>query len=247
MNLAKLFLVFIIGSTLFLLAGRINAVSAQVLKFELVPSQTLEAGGVVKVNILINTGGQSTTNADAMILFDPNKLSVNTTQFVAGSFYPSYLQKIVEGTTNKYLVSGYVKDISSPKSTSTDTLFATISLTALSAGTTQLSFDCTSGSTADSNINRSSDSSDIIQCPLSPLTLTVGSGDGSTSPTPTPPGGGQVTPTITPTATPTRTPTPTKTPTPTLSELPRTGTVETTFAAMGIGIVLTVVGVLLLL
>lgn len=236
----KFLFIFILSGFLFLASGNVSAVNAQVLKFQLDPSTVVKTGVPFQVQVLINTGGVPTTNADAMIVYDPSVISINPTLFVVGSFYPTYSQNLLEGSVNKYLVSGYVKDISSPKSSTTDTLFATISLTALTSGATQLSFDCTSGSTADSNINRASDSTDVISCPLTPLALTItNSGGATTTTTPTP--------TILPTATATPTLTPTPTVRPTISELPRTGTAGITIAAVGIGTVLTIIGLLLFL
>lgn len=246
----KILIIFLIGFFLFLSSGRLHAVSAQVLKFQLPTSQAIQSGVPFQAQILINTGGIQTINADAMVVFDPAIITVNTAGFQAGTFYPAYLQKLVEGSLNKYLISGYVRDIGSPKTSSTDTLFATLSLTAKTSGSTQLSFDCVPGSTADSNISQS-DSQDVIECPLQPLTVTIGGGGADTTPTPTGGGGGgvQLTPTLTPTPTPTSTPSPSLTPTPkpTVAELKRAGSAEVTLAALGAGIVLTVVGVLLLL
>lgn len=242
----RLFLFLPIFATAFLLSGAVNAAYAQVFKFELgTAAGDVKVGSPVQVKILINTAGQQTINGDALFTFDPSGISVDSA--TTGNFYTYFSALPLGGSTTKYLVSSYEESVAHAKSTSTDTLFATLNLTLKSSPTT-LSFDCTSGTGSDSNINRSSDSKDIIVCPLTPLTITA-SGPTVTpgTPTATLTPGPTSTPSATPTKKPTSTPVPTNTPKPTATELPRSGSIEITTFALGIGALLTVVGVLFIL
>ncbi len=237
---------FIFGIVAFLSLGA-KETYAQTFKLELAnPSQTISVGSAFQVKVLINTGGQQAINGDALITFNPAAVSVDSA--VTGSFFSYFSANPLGGTNNKYLVSSWEESVAHAKTTSADTLFATMSLTAKTNGTTSLSFDCTAGNEADSNINKASDSTDILNCSgLTPLSLTIGSGgDVAASPTP-----GGLTPTVAPTSSageliPTETPIPrpTSTPKPTISVLPRSGVVEVTFTVLGIGILLTVIGAL---
>lgn len=219
---------------------------AQVFKFQLANTATPAAvvGGTVDVKILINTAGKQSLGGDAIVIFDNNKVSVKTA--VTGNFFNVFEPHPIGGTTNKYLFSAWQYDALSPTSTTTDALFGTVTLNALSAGNAALSFDCTSGS-VDSNIWDTTQT-DMIKCAdMQPLTINIG----GTGPTSTP--SATMTPVPTsvpiPTATPkpTSTPVPTNTPRPTISILPRTGTIEMTIGALSIGAVLTIVGLLVIL
>lgn len=263
MKLIKIILVFIglfLTSTIFA-----KQASAQTFRFEqAVPGQTIASGSNFNLKILINTNGQEAINGDALIIYDPAKVSIDSA--VSGNFFTYFSANQLGGSSNKYLVSSWEETIAYAKSSTTDTLFATLTLKAKTSGSTTLSFDCTSGTEADSNISRASDSTDIINCSaLQALNLTIGSS--TTAPSPTLPPfptsttePGQPTPTIevvtptpsstpTPTLTPgpTNTPTPTSTPKPTISQLPRAGTTEITAAVLGIGSILTILGILIIL
>lgn len=234
---------------------------AQVFKFQLAnPSQSIKVNDTFAVKILINTAGKQVINGDALMTFDPVKVSIDSA--ATGNFFTYFSANPLGGSTTKYLVSSWEESVGNAKSASSDTLFATLSMTAKSQGTTSLTFDCTVGTESDSNINQASDSKDVIVCPLSPLSLTIGAASGpSTTPTagPSSTPGPTATPTIkltpspsstpsaTPTKGPTNTPAPTNTPRPAISQLPRSGTTEVTMAVLGIGAVLTVVGLLIIL
>lgn len=228
---------------------------AQVFKFQLAnPSASIKVNDTFQVKVLINTAGVQAINGDALFTYDPVKVSMDTA--ATGNFFTYFSANPLGGSTTKYLVSSWEESVGNAKSSSSDTLFATLSLTAKSQGTTNLAFDCTAGTESDSNINRASDSKDVIVCPLSPLSLTIGAPSGpSATPTPGPSStpGPTATPTIkltpSPSSTPSATPTkgPTNTPRPQVSELPRSGTTEITMAVLGIGAVLTLVGILIIL
>ncbi|MCJ7740108.1 hypothetical protein MUP32_02195, partial [Candidatus Microgenomates bacterium] len=251
-KMKKFLVFFIFGIVAFLSVGA-KETYAQTFKLELAnPSQTISVGSAFQVKVLINTGGQQAINGDALISFDPAKVSIDTA--VTGDFFSYFSASPLGGADNKYLASSWEESVAHAKTSSTDTLFATLSLTAKTNGTTSLSFDCTAGNEADSNINKASDSTDILNCSvLAPLNLTIGSG-GAAEASPTPGGADSLTPTVTPpsgsvtsTPIPTSTPKPTSTPRPTISVLPRSGVVEVTFTALGIGILLTVMGALSIL
>jgi hypothetical protein len=221
-------LVFIFCMLAFLRVA--DAAYAQSFKFQLSNvTQTIQVGSQFQVRVMIETGNQQTINGDALINFDPNKVSIDNA--TSGNFFTYFSAVPISGTSNQYLVSSWEESVAHAKSTAADTLFATLTLTAKQAGSTALSFECTSGSEADSNINRSSDSQDILSnCgALVPLSLTIGSGGGggSTTPssTPVPTGSGSGTGTTSPSATPIPTaivssPTPTVIPTATLTPIP---------------------------
>ncbi len=229
----------------FLLMGNVRAVYAQYFKFDVSGvTQPVAVGSTFKVKVLINTTGTQVITGDALISFDSSKVSINSAE--SGDFFTYFSGTSVGGANNKYLVSGWEEDIASAKTASSDTLFATLNLTAKVDGAAVLSFDCTSGSEADSNINQASDSKDIINCSqMTPVTITIGSGGSTTAPTSTPvPTTTQVAPSATPVP---PTSVPTRVTAPTVSVLPRSGIMEVTFAAFGIGVVLTVIGALLIL
>lgn len=142
------------------------------LMLELVnPVNILHVGNEFTVKILINTQSQSVINADALIDYDISKLEIKNVS--SGNFF-TYFFATQLSNPNKYLVSGWEESVAYAKSSTAHTLFATVNLTAKGAGTTNLSFDCTQGNDADTNINRSADSLDIINCSsLIPLTIQI--------------------------------------------------------------------------
>lgn len=240
---------------------------AQIYKLELTdPTKTACTGETFQVNLLINTAGAQTINGDALLSFDPALVKVESAQ--TGNFFTYFSSTSLSGVNNQYLVSSWEESIAHTKSSTTDTLFATLMLRAESGGNANLSFLCTTGSEADSNINRASDSEDIIDCnSVVPLAFPLCSGTqlpvepaSTATPIPTPTTAAQTglptstpTPTLTPIPTstpipiPTSTPRPTSTPVPTLAQAPRAGSTEVTIGAIGIGAVLTVVGILFIL
>lgn len=236
-----------------LLVGNVQGAYAQYFKFDVSEvTQPVPVGSTFNVKILINTAGIQVISGDALFGFDPSKVSINSAE--SGNFFTYFSGTPLGGANNKYLVSSWEESISSAKSSSSDTLFATLSLTAKTNGTAVLSFDCTVGSEADSNINQASDSKDIIKCSgMTPVTIALGTGGPTGEPTPTslPVTTTAPTPTSGPIATSTPVPTsvsiPTKAPHPVVSTVPRSGVAEVTFVALGIGVLLTVVGALLIL
>lgn len=244
----KLIISLFISVILFLGTALVTKVYAQSFKFQLPEGSpnVASAGASFQIKILINTAGLETINGDALIIFDPTKMAVEKAE--TGNFFTYFSGNPLGGVNNKYLLSSWEESVARPKKSTTDTLFATLTLKGKSAGATSLTFDCTPASEADSNINQASDSKDIIKCSdLQPANFTIGPGAPTPLPTATLTPGPTSTPSATPTKKPTSTPVPTNTPRPTVAELPRSGTAELTFAGLAVGLILTVVGILLIL
>lgn len=249
----KLLFKSLIVALFILFTANVHAAYAQYFKFDVSGvTQPVPVNSNFTVKVMINTAGIQTISGDALVIFDPTKVSINSA--TSGNFFTYFSGTPLGGATNKYLVSSWEESITSAKSSSSDTLFATLNMTAKANGSTSLSFDCTASSEADSNINQASDSKDIIKCDqMTPVTLTIGTGGTTTTPgsQPTPTTGVTVPTPTTPAAVATATPIPnippTNTPVPAVSELPKTGMMEVTFAALGMGVLLTVVGVLFIL
>ena len=175
----KLLLFLIILSFIYLTAGaKVHGVMAQYFKFEPLTSNPT-VNGTFDVKILINTAGKNVMGGDAILIFDNNKVSIDSSK--NGNFFSSFQDSPIGGMANKYLLSAWEVSEAYSKKTATDTLFATATLTAKTGGATTLSFDCTSGTT-DSNIWDTTQK-DIINCSQStPLTINIG---GSATPSPT--------------------------------------------------------------
>ncbi|OGG05499.1 hypothetical protein A3D05_01570 [Candidatus Gottesmanbacteria bacterium RIFCSPHIGHO2_02_FULL_40_24] len=216
----------IIFSFLIFLFSAVSAgsVYAQYFNLELEnPGQSINVNDIFNVKIMINTQGVEAINGDALLQFDSGKISILSAQ--SENFFTFAFSTFISGSNNKYLASSWEESIAHAKSSSSETPFYTLSVKAVGSGQTQLTFICQSGSEADTNINRSADSADVVNCPLQPLNLNIGSTSGN-GPTITPPDtnptdSGYLSPTPdygqypTPTFTPSPTPEPTETPTPT--------------------------------
>src|SRR4030065_1843097 len=150
-----------------------GAVYAQYMKLELEnPGQQINVGDVFNVNVLINTQGVEAINGDTLILFDPTK--INILNGTSRNFFTFSFSTMISGVENKFLASSWEESIAHAKSSTTDMPFYTISIKAEGKAQTQLAFECATGSEADTNINRSSDSADVVKCPLQPLNLNIG-------------------------------------------------------------------------
>ena len=115
------------------------------------------AGDIFSVNILLNTGGSAVQGVDVAYLnYNPALLeaqdddgAVAGTQITAGTLMPSTLTNPVESATGKITFS-QVTD--SGASYTGNGVLATIRFKTLSAGTANVNFDFTAGSTIDTNI-----------------------------------------------------------------------------------------------
>jgi len=179
---------------------------------------TVTVGETFDVDVLVDTGGQAVDGVDAIISYDQDLLEA--VSVTAGSFLFT--------TTNSLATAGKIKiygvaESGSPK-TGTGTL-ATITLRAKSAGEATLTFDCQSGVTTDSNINKGSE--DIIVCTSNGTGVyTLGSSTSSASLSATP------SPTVVANSS-------TST---TSADLPATGAFANTLILLGIGAILSFLG-----
>ena len=201
-------------------------------------SGSYSTGDIFFVNILLNTGGIAIQGVDVAYLnYNPALLevqdddgAVSGVQITAGALMPSTLTNIADNTSGKITFS-QVTD-SGASYTGSGTL-ATIRFKALSAGTANVNFDFTAGSTIDTNIASAGDDilgsvtngSYVISAPssggTSGGTTSGGTSDGTTSGGTTGGGGGGGGSSYTPPPT-TITPTPTTTTTQPTSIAPAT-------------------------
>ncbi len=179
---------------------------------------TVTVGETFDVDVLVDTGGQAVDGVDAIISYDQDLLEA--VSVTAGSFLST--------TTNSLATAGKIKiygvaESGSPK-TGTGTL-ATITLRAKSAGEATLTFDCQSGVTTDSNINKGSE--DIIVCTSNGTGVyTLGSSTSSASLSATP------SPTVVASSSVSTT----------SADLPATGAFSNTLILLGIGVALSFLG-----
>jgi len=202
-------------------------------------SGTVNKGCSFSVDISLNTGGAQTDGTDAIVFYDPTRLTA--TAIKSGTIYSDYPGNSIDASTGKITVSG-LSPVGSTFSSSG--ILATINFTVLEAaplGATQVKFDfdpADKGKTNDSNIVERDTVSDVLS-QVTDASFTVGSGTcvGLTI-SPTPRGGREATGggTII-------TPTPTKTIDDFTGNGKTSGSVETTVAIAVIGSILTLVGI----
>lgn len=184
--------------TLFLIFGIVLIFPSSVLatgKLTLEPVRSsLTVGSTLSVKIKIDTGTDKTTSADAWINYNSNQLEIVSIE--DGGFYSNFFKKIF---ANKIYVGGAEVDSLSSK-TGTGTL-AILTIKGKQKGIAQLTFDCITGKTNDSNIIKDDvNATDIINCPATTggsYTITAGISEKKTlsptpsslgtQPTPTPP------------------------------------------------------------
>jgi len=203
LSLALFFLIFSVSA---------EAVSAAP-RLYLDPTEgSYNVNGSFEVVVNINTDGQTIVATDALINYDSSKLQVDGVS--AGDFFGDVTSDVSGGRISIYATP---KTALSGKSGSG--VVATISFSAIGAGTASVSFLCEAGSDLDSNI-WSEDFNDVIGCASNGSgSYTIGSDLGGEETTPTPTtAAGAATSTLTPTSSAS-----TSTATPTPSELPETG------------------------
>lgn len=230
-----------------------DAVLAQYYKLELAdPAKGVTCGQNFQLKLFINTNNEKTIAGDALIKYDNLKLNVDLSKTTNGNFFTYFSSNPLGGVSDKLLVSAWEESVAHEKSAASDTLFATLGFAPKASGSATFAFDCAGTTGADSNINKSSDFSDIIVCASNkPLTVTIGgtscvpSPTSTVGPTSTPSATLRPSPTSTPSATPTKKPTstpiPSKIPVPTIIQA---GTTGVTLVALGLGVILTIIGIL---
>jgi len=187
-------------------------------------SASIPVGNTMVVKILIDTEGEPTTSTDAIIQFDGNVLQA--TSIVNGDngespFFPDFFQSISPG--EMYIGASVIDPIDTRTGSG---VLATVTFTGVADGVSDVRFDCTAGKTSDTNISKSDkNATDIVDCSrLTSGRYTVGVGIGG--PTATPAESAAYYPQATPAAT-----------------TPVTGSTETTFSLLGIGLLFILVAV----
>lgn len=156
--------------------AHLNQVTAASLQFDPI-NTNLPLNQNLEVKVIVDAGADQITSTDAYILYDANLLEV--VEVRNGSFFSTVTHDYSQ--SGKIYIAGMVDDPTDFR-TGKDTL-ATIVLRGKNNGQTNLTFDCTEGSTTDSNITKKDiNAPDIIQCQLNNhATIAVGSTDYSQS------------------------------------------------------------------
>jgi hypothetical protein len=170
-----LFILFLL--TAFPFFGKIYAAT---LQFD-PATVTTTSGQSFDLNINVNAGSDQITSVDAFILYNSSLFDVSSIS--DGTFFPTVSKD--SSQAGKVYVAAMVSDPASSK-TGSGTI-ATIKFKAKSDGSADITFDCTQGSTTDSNVTKNDlNATDLIQCASNgKATITIGAG-GSTTSTNTP-------------------------------------------------------------
>jgi len=188
---------------------------------ELNPHQSTITSGGTPIEVNIDTGGQAAKSAKAVINFESTLLEVTSVQ--AGDFFDDVSHNIYNSSGQVVINANLSVDSMLESKTGTGTL-ATMTVKAKAAsGTAAMTFDCTEGSSTDSNINDPTPL-DIIVCSANV--------DGNYNL-----GGGSATPSASPSVSPSVSPGiggPTGSPTP----MPVTGVAWPTMALLFLGLLL---------
>ncbi|MBI4037395.1 hypothetical protein HY385_03150 [Candidatus Daviesbacteria bacterium] len=230
-----LFIVMLLLSTIYYLPSTAFATGATL---SLSPATgSFNKGCTFSADINLDTGGAQTDGTDAIIFYDPTRLSTNTQSITNGTIYSDYPGNNVDTSQGKITISG----LSSVSTAFSGTgVLATISFTVLDtapAGVTQVNFDFDpndKAKTIDSNVVERGTVSDILN-QVTNGSYTIGTGSCGVQPT--------------------LTLTPTKTPVsgqqggvggtvPTKAPLPTAGSFSTTFMIGALGSILTILGII---
>lgn len=222
-------IIFVLLSLFFFYFSFFTNVNAQQATLSLSPSQgTFNRGCSYPVNINLNTSGSQTDGADAILIYDPSRLSA--TSITSGSIYADYPGNNIDLVNGKITVSG-LASVTEPFNG--QGIFATINLnvkTDAPLGVTQLNFDFdpnNKSKTTDSNVVQRGTVQDILNSVVNGNYI-IGTGACGVLAA----GGGAIA-----TATPSATTSPTAT-------LPPAGSEKLTYTLTIIGSILTVLGIL---
>ncbi len=142
-------------------SSRIFLVYAASAHLELSPSSGVISTTGTDIAVKIDTGGQETKSAKAVINFDATKLEVISVQ--AGTFFDEVSHNIYNSTGQVIINANLSLGSSLESKTGIGTL-ATMTIKAkISSNTGNLTFSCTEGSSTDSGINDTT-AIDIIDC-----------------------------------------------------------------------------------
>jgi len=161
----------------------LKSVSAATLQFDPTAVNT-QVDQTFEVKVNVDAGSEEITSVDAYVIYDNNVVEVQSVN--DGTFFLTVAKDT--SSAGKAYIAGMVDD---PATAKTDSgTIATLVFKAKTNGSTTLNFDCTAGSTTDSNITKKDlNASDIIQCDGNGRSvITVGTGEsssGTTQPTPT--------------------------------------------------------------
>lgn len=215
---------------------------AQAATLSLNPSAgTFNRGCVLGVNIDLDTQGGQTDGTDVILIYDPTKLSVKTSDITNGKIYQDYPGNSVDAQSGKLSISG-ISSVSEPFSGKG--VFATVQFHVLEnapSGATLIRFDFDPNDktkTTDTNVVERGTIADLLS-QVTDGNYVVGTGScasqssGAGATGNITGGQGQV-------GTASATPLPTKVP---LKELPQGGIFDNTIIIAAIGTVLTIIGI----
>lgn len=214
-------IVFLILVVFSLLAVRPIMAVGPMLKF--VPSSgTYTNGETFKVTIAVDSGVEKSQAVDAWATFDSGKLEVVSIETAASPVFSFSLDKNFNNSTGKFNANCISSDMSNFTATTLVGDLVTVTFKAKATGTASVNFNCTAGSTVDTNIYNLS-AADVIDCASNVngvYTINAGGGGTTADPTatPVPSDGGSDTTTGS-------------------EELPQTGGIGTTLGLIVFGIV----------
>jgi len=183
-------------------------------------------GEIFEIKVLLNTGGGRTSGSDVLLNFDSNLLQAQ--DIIPGDIYSFYVGEEIDNDQGKLAISGLAG--STDELYQGDGVFATIEFQGKNSGSTQVTFDFTSGYRNDSNVADFDAQADILAS-ASGGSYQIEAGVG-----------GDLTPTPTPTSTTALTATPEPTPT---TEVPVTAVVSLTSLMTISGVLLISLGAFL--
>ncbi len=238
---------------LFLMAGLFVAPQVRAAG-SLSLSPTTDSGSQFSVQVMLDTGTDSSIETDLVLNYDPTILNVTDVTF--GTLYPQNVPNI-DNTGGKLSTFSYFSGGGPGDNFQGSGVLATINFTGVAEGVSAVTIKCTSGATNDSNIIKQGVAQDILDC----LSVVNGSytvtAAAQSTPSPSPTGGAVgTTGTPTPSVTTTPTPVPTKeigssgstssTPTPTpVGELLDSGSMTPTLTLSVFGAILLMGSVIL--
>jgi LPXTG-motif cell wall-anchored protein len=181
MKKTSLFLV-IFASTAMLMAINVKAVNA-ISKITLSPaSGSYNVGDTFKVTVGVDSGAEIVGGVDGVGTYDSSKLDL-TIEKASDLVFNGNCSGIT-ASAGKFGFSCYSND--SLTDTTVKGNLVVMTFKAKATGTAVVNFNCTDGSTTDSNIVKSATSTDVITCSSNDKgSYVIGSSSGETTSTPT--------------------------------------------------------------
>jgi len=154
----KILLQFLFVLSWFLVVPLVRLSFAATLQFDPTSINT-QVGQTFEVKVNVDAGSQEITSVDVYVIYDSNLLEIQSVN--PGTFFNTVSHDTSQ--SGKVYIAGMVDDPATSK-TGSGTL-ATLVFKAKTNGSTTLTFDCTAGSTTDSNISKNDlNATDLIQC-----------------------------------------------------------------------------------